>query len=103
MYRSKFKRSIKRILSMTLFIFVSWTIAGAYTVVFHGGKRAQIPDDFIVTSDALIYESAPGVNVSFRLYSIDVVATERANNESAGSFLNRIRTQRTQLPTTTIR
>jgi len=92
---------IKRVLSLTLFIFVSWTIVGAYTIVFHGGKRAQIPDNFIVTSDAVIYETAPGVNVSFRLNSIDVLATEHANNEPSGSFLNRIGTQPRQSPTTT--
>jgi hypothetical protein len=104
MYRSMFSCNgiITRVLSLTLFIFVSWTIAGAYTIVFHGGKRVQIPDDFIVTSNAVIYETAPGVNVSFRLNSIDVVATERSNNEPSGSFLNRIGTQRPQPPTTTV-
>src|SRR6185503_13273959 len=81
---------IRRVISMTLFIFVSWTIAAAYTIVFYGGKQVQIPDNFIVTSDAVIYETAPGVNVSFRLNSIDVLATERANNEPSGSFLNHI-------------
>ena len=100
MYRSRFI-PIKRVLGLTLFIFLSWTIAGAYTIVFQGGKRVQIPDDFIVTSDAVIYETAPGVNVSFRLNSIDVVATERLNNEPSGSFLNRIGRQRPQPPTTT--
>lgn len=80
----------KRVISMTLFIFVSWTIAGAYTIVFYGGKRVEIPDNFIVTSDAVIYEVSPGVNVSFRLKSIDVPATERANNDASGSLLGRI-------------
>jgi len=83
-----------------VFIFVSWTIAGAYTIVFYGGKHVQIPDNFIVTSDAVIYETAPGVNVSFRLNSIDVVATERANKEASGTFLNRLGVDRRQ-PTTT--
>jgi len=102
MYLSRFifKGITKRVLCLTLFIFVSWTIAGAYTIVFHGGKRVQIPDDFIVTSNAVIYETAPGVNVSFRLNSIDVVATERTNNEPSGSFLSRIGSQRPQPPTT---
>ena len=103
MYRSRFisKGTINRVLSLTLFIFVSWTVASAYTIVFHGGKRVQIPDNFIVTSDAVIYETAPGVNVSFRLNSIDVPATERANNEPSGSLLNRIGLQRSLPPTTT--
>jgi hypothetical protein len=88
----------KRVISMTLFIFVSWTIAGAYTIVFYGGKRVEIPDNFIVTSDAVIYEASPGVNVSFRLKSIDVPATERANNDASGSLLGRISAGRVQAP-----
>jgi hypothetical protein len=102
MCRSRFtcKEITKRFLALTLFIFLSWTIAGAYTIVFHGGKRVQIPDNFIVTSDAVIYETAPGVNVSFRLNSVDVLATERANKEPSGSFLNRIGAQQREAPTT---
>ena len=91
----------KRVISMTLLIFVSWTIAGAYTIVFYGGNRVEIPDNFIVTSNAVIYETAPGVNVSFRLKSIDIPATERANNDSAGSFLGRTGAHRVQAPSTT--
>ena len=91
----------KRVLSMTLLIFVSWTLAGAYTIVFHGGKRIEIPDNFIVTSNSAIYEAAPGFNVSFRLESIDIPATERVNNDSAGSFLRRIDAHRVQAPPST--
>ena len=91
----------KRVISMTLLIFVSWTIAGAYTIVFYGGKRVEISDNFIVTSNAVIYEAAPGVNVSFRLKSIDIPATERANNDSAGSFLGRTDAHRVQTPPST--
>jgi len=79
-----------------LFIFVSWTIAGAYTIVFRGGQRVELPDNFIVTSDAVIYETAPNVNVSFRLASIDVAATERANNAPSGSFLRRMNAEQVQ-------
>ena len=86
---------------MTLFIFVSWTIAGAYTIVFYGGNRVEIPDNFVVTSNAVIYEAASGINVSFRLKSIDVPATERANNVSSGSFLRRIGVERGQAPPST--
>ncbi len=87
-----------RVITLTLFIFVSWTIAGAYTIVFYGGKRVEIPDNFIVTSDAVIYEVSPNVNVSFRLESIDVPATERANNDALGSLLGRIGADRVQAP-----
>ena len=78
---------LNRATSITLLIFVTWTIASAYTIVFYGGKRVEIPDNFIVTSNAVIYEQSPGVNISFRLKSIDIAATERANNDSAGNFL----------------
>ena len=91
----------KQVISITLLIFVSWTIAGAYTIVFYGGNRVEIPDNFIVTSNAVISEAAPGVNVSFRLKSIDIAATERANNDSAGSFLRRTAAQRVQAPPST--
>ena len=79
----------KRVIGMTSLIFVTWTIASAYTLVFYGGKRVDIPDNFIVTSNAVIYEAAPDVNISYLLKSIDIPATERANNDSAGSFLGR--------------
>ena len=91
----------KRVISTTLFIFVSWTIADAYTIVFYGGNRVEIPDNFIVTSNAVVYETAPGFNVSFRLKSIDIAATEHANNDSAGSFLRRTGAQRVQAPPST--
>ena len=92
---------LTRVISISLLIFVSWTIAGAYTIVFYGGKRVEISDNFIVTSNAVIYEAAPGVNVSFRLKSIDIPATERANDDSPGSFLARTRAHRVQEPPST--
>jgi hypothetical protein len=103
MYRPSLlgKRITQRIISMTLFILVSWTLADAYTLVFYGGKRVEIPDNFIVMSDAVIYETAPGMTVSYRLQSIDVLATERANNESSGSLLRRIGNDRVQQPAST--
>jgi len=81
---------------VTLLTFLSWTIANAYTIVFYSGNRVEIPDDFIVTSNAVVYEAAPNINVSFRLISIDIEATEHANNDSAGSFLRRADAHRVQ-------
>ena len=86
----------KRLISVTLLTFLSWTIADAYTIVFYSGNRVEIPDDFIVTSNAVVYEAAPNINVSFRLISIDIAATEHANNDSAGSFLRRADAHRVQ-------
>jgi hypothetical protein len=95
-------RSIfKRAFSMTFLIFVTWTMASAYTIVFYGGKRVEIPDNFIVTSNAVIYEAAPDVNISYLLKSIDIPATERANNDSVGSFLGRTGAHRVEPPPST--
>ena len=92
----------KRVITVTLLIFVSWTMADAYTIVFYGGNRVEIPDNFTVTSNSVVYETVPGMNVSFRLMSIDIEATERANNDSAGSFLRRTDAHRAPaLPLTT--
>jgi hypothetical protein len=103
MYRSSFvtKPTIRRVLSITVFILVSWTMAGAYTVVLYGGKQLQIPDNFIVTSDAVVYGTGPSINVSVLLNSIDVVATEHANHESPGSLLGRIGAREPQQSTST--
>jgi hypothetical protein len=76
-------------------------VADAYTIVFHGGNRIEIPDNFIVTSNSVVYETAPDINVSYRLISIDIEATERANNDSAGSFLRRTDAHRVQAPPST--
>ena len=63
--------------------------AAAYTIVLRGGRRVEIPDTFTVTKWTLTYEAAPGINVTLQMATIDVPATERANNEPAGSLLAR--------------
>lgn len=63
--------------------------ACAYTVVMRGGRRIEIPSTFIVTTKTLTYEAAPGINITLMMTGIDVAATERANNEPAGSLLRR--------------
>jgi hypothetical protein len=63
--------------------------ASAYTVVMRGGRRIEIPENFIVTRTSLTYEAAPGLNVTLQLSTIDIPATELANNERAGSLLRR--------------
>ncbi|HEX8493049.1 MAG TPA: hypothetical protein VF658_09430 [Pyrinomonadaceae bacterium] len=63
--------------------------ASAYTIVMRGGRRIEIPSTFIVTSKTLTYEAAPGINVTLMMTGIDIAATERANNEPAGSLLRR--------------
>ena len=90
-----------RLVSMTFLISVTCTIASAYTLVLYGGKRVEIPYNFVVTSNAVIYEAAPNMNISYLLKSIDVPATERANNDSAGSFLGRTSAHPVEAPRST--
>jgi hypothetical protein len=72
--------------------------AAAYTIVMRGGRRIEIPSTFIVTSQTLTYEAAPGINITLMMTGIDIAATERANNEPAGSLLLRARTAATAAP-----
>lgn len=61
--------------------------ATAYTVVFRDGQRVEVPPVFTLSTTTLTYEAAPGINRTVQLVLIDVAATERANNETSGSFL----------------
>lgn len=70
-------------------ILLLWGAASAYTVVMKGGRRIDIPERFTVTQLALTYETAPGINVTILMSSIDIPATELANNEAAGALLGR--------------
>jgi uncharacterized protein YukE len=63
--------------------------ACAYTVVLRSGRRIEIPSQFTVTSLTLTYETAPGINITLLMSSINVAATERANGEPTGSLLKR--------------
>lgn len=61
----------------------------AYTVVMNGGKRIEIPKQFEVSRTTVTYEVALRTNVTLQLSAIDIQATEHANNELPGSFLQR--------------
>jgi hypothetical protein len=71
--------------------------ASAYTIVLRSGRRIEIPANFTVTNLTLTYESAPGINITLLISTIDVQATELANNEPAGALLKRAE----QLPSNT--
>lgn len=72
--------------------------ACAYTIVMRSGRRIEIPNNFVVTSKTLTYEAAPGINITLMMTGIDIGATERANNEPAGSLL--MRAEKTRQATT---
>ena len=60
--------------------------ASAYTLVLRSGVRGEIPDEFTLTRTTLTYELAPGFTQTIMVSSIDIPATERANNQPYGSF-----------------
>src|SRR5215210_2730959 len=64
-------------------------VACAYTVILRSGRRLEIPATFTVTKLTLTYEASPGINITLLMSSIDIEATERANNEPAGTLLKR--------------
>jgi hypothetical protein len=61
----------------------------AYTVVLRSGRRLEIPANFTVTKLTLTYETTPGINITLLMATVDIEATERANNEPAGGLLRR--------------
>lgn len=60
--------------------------ASAYTLVLRSGVRGEIPDEFTLTRTTLTYELSPGFTQTIMVSSIDIPATERANNQPYGSF-----------------
>ena len=72
----------------------------AYTVVLRSGRRIEIPAQFTVTKLTLTYEASPGINITLLMSSIDIQATERANNEPAGNLLKRAEQQAATSATT---
>ncbi|HSS21122.1 MAG TPA: hypothetical protein VLL54_13695 [Pyrinomonadaceae bacterium] len=71
-----------------LVLIVAATVS-AYTVVLSDGRHLEIPARFELTPSTLTYEVSPGIQITIQLAAIDVAATEKANSESAGSFLKR--------------
>jgi hypothetical protein len=89
MVTNPFPRSLQlltRLLFVTVILVVLANVAGAYTIVFRSGHRIEVPATFEVTTRTVTYELAPGINKTLQLAMIDIVATERANLETPGSF-----------------
>lgn len=87
--RNGFTLSVQRLVWVTMLVLLLSVAASAYTVVLRSGRRVEIPASFTVTKLTLTYESAPGINITLLMSTIDVQATERANNEPAGALLKR--------------
>jgi hypothetical protein len=87
--RNGFIRPASKLTCALLLALLLPLVACAYTVVLKSGRRIDIPSVFTVSSLTLTYEAAPGINVTLLMSSVDIQATERANNEPAGSLLKR--------------
>jgi hypothetical protein len=87
--RHKEKRGAGRIALIFMLICIFAMTANAYTVVMRGGRRIEIPSQFVVTASTLTYETAPGIQVTLLMAAIDIPATEMANKEKPGSLLRR--------------
>src|SRR5882762_6884727 len=84
-----FPRSLEilaRLLFVTVMLVVLANVAGAYTIVFRDGHRIEVPAIFEVGTVTVTYELAPGINKTVQLSLIDIVTTERVNQETPGSF-----------------
>ncbi len=87
--RNGFTLPVKPLLCAAMLALVLPVVACAYTIVLRSGRRLEIPARFTVTKLTLTYESAPGLNITLLISTIDVQGTERANNEPAGALLKR--------------
>jgi hypothetical protein len=76
------------IAGLALFLFLP-VVVNAYTLVLRDGRRVEIPNNFEVGVSTLTYEAAPGIQITFQLATLDLAATERANNEKSGSLVAR--------------
>ena len=76
----------RRLLVASFLLIFTATAASAYTVVMRNGRRVEIPNTFTLTDSTLTYETAPGIQVTIQMASIDIAATETANRQAPGSF-----------------
>jgi hypothetical protein len=78
-----------KFLVVVLFLFLTASAATAYTIVMRDGRRVEIPNEFTVTNSTLTYEAGDGIQITIQLNTVDIAATERANNQAQGSFLRK--------------
>jgi len=82
-------RAVWRGLIVVLVVVLASATASAYTLVMRDGRRLSIPDNFVVTKLTLTYSLGEQFQKTLLLATIDIPATERANNEPAGGLLSR--------------
>jgi hypothetical protein len=99
--RNGFILPVARLVCAAMLALLLPLVVCAYTVVLRSGRRIEIPAKFTVTKLTLTYEASPGLNITLLMASIDIQATERANNEPAGGLLRRAEQQATNSSATT--
>lgn len=97
--RGRHVRYFSRSLGVVFVVLTFAVVATAYTLVLRDGRRMEIPAEFTVSKTTLTYEISPGFQKTILLDTIDVPATERANNESRGSLLKRATSKAAPVPT----
>jgi len=78
----------RRLFVASFLLIFTATAASAYTIVMRNGRRVEIPSTFTLTKSTLTYETAPGIQVTLQLATIDIAATESANGQTAGAFVS---------------
>ena len=81
--------SLRKVLSALLVVAFTTITASAYTIVMRGGRRVEIPNEFVVTTSTLTYRAGQDIQITIQLNTVDIAATERANGESPGAFMLR--------------
>lgn len=81
--------TLRRVFFAVVFLALTVSAVNAYTVVMRDGRRVEIPNEFTVTNSTLTYAVSNGFQVTIQLNTVDIAATERANNEPTGSLLQK--------------
>lgn len=90
--------TLRRLCLAALFLALTVSIANAYTLVMRDKRRVEIPNQFTVTETTLTYEVGSGIQITIQLSSINIPATEWANGEQKGAFMQRASSIPTPLP-----
>ena len=68
-------RAASRIVSVSVIILLVCVVANAYTVIMLGGRRVEVPSQFMVTPATLTYQVAEGIQITIPMAAIDIPAT----------------------------
>jgi len=81
--------TLRRGFFVAVFLALTVSAVNAYTVVMRDGRRVEIPNEFTVTNSTLTYAVSNGFQVTIQLNTVDIAATERANNQQTGALMQK--------------